>query len=165
MAANDSKVNRPRSSTSRSSAVTSASSAPSVARSPIPYSPSFSANTPTAVSRGVNPSRARVADSSASSPRSWSNAGSVSRVPPWRRPPVSASSRSACSRSASERVIRPRSSETTDFSDYRAVNGIKVAHKHVSKGTGAQARSTLLEIKNVEIDPKVDPKAFEKPTP
>ncbi|MFN0247561.1 MAG: insulinase family protein [Kofleriaceae bacterium] len=55
------------------------------------------------------------------------------------------------------------SSESTDFSDYRTVGGIKVAHKHASKGTGAQARSTDLEIKAVEFDPKFDPKLFEKP--
>jgi zinc protease len=57
------------------------------------------------------------------------------------------------------------SSESTDFSDYRAVGGIKVAHKHTSKGTGAQARSTELEIKAVEFDPKVDPSTFVKPAP
>lgn len=57
----------------------------------------------------------------------------------------------------------PGSSETDDFADYRAVSGIKIAHKRKSRGTGQQARSTDLELKSVEIDPKVDAKAFAKP--
>lgn len=57
------------------------------------------------------------------------------------------------------------SSETDDFSDYRTVSGIKIAHKRKSRGTGEQARSTDLELKSVEIDPKIDPKIFEKPSP
>lgn len=55
------------------------------------------------------------------------------------------------------------SSETTDLSDYRVVGGIKVAHKQKSKGTGAQARATEIEIKSFEFDPKIDPKVWEKP--
>ncbi len=55
------------------------------------------------------------------------------------------------------------SSETDDFSDYRVVSGIKIAHKRKSRGTGQQTRATDLELKSVEIDPKVDMKIFEKP--
>ena len=57
------------------------------------------------------------------------------------------------------------SSETDDFTDYRAVNGIKIAHKRKSRGTGQQARATDLELKSVEIDPKTDEKTFAMPTP
>jgi zinc protease len=53
--------------------------------------------------------------------------------------------------------------ENDEFSDYKAVNGIKVAHKRVSTSTGAAARKTTLDFKTVEIDPTVDPKAFAKP--
>ncbi|HEU0035449.1 MAG TPA: insulinase family protein [Kofleriaceae bacterium] len=51
-------------------------------------------------------------------------------------------------------------SETDDFSDYKDVKGIKIAHKRNSTGGG---RATKLELKNVELDPKVDPKLFDKP--
>lgn len=55
------------------------------------------------------------------------------------------------------------SSETDDFSEYKDVNGLKIAFKRKSAGTGQGARSTDLVVKSVEIDPKVDPKVFEKP--
>ena len=50
--------------------------------------------------------------------------------------------------------------ETDDFSDYRDVGGIKFAHKRVTNGQG---RSTTLTLKNVEVDPAVDPSVFTKP--
>jgi len=50
--------------------------------------------------------------------------------------------------------------EADQFSDYRDVRGIKVAHKRHSVGGG---RETKLELKSVELDPKLDPKLFEKP--
>ncbi|MBL9016757.1 MAG: insulinase family protein, partial [Myxococcales bacterium] len=53
--------------------------------------------------------------------------------------------------------------ETDDFSDYKDVKGIKIAHKRKSAGTGNNARATDLVIKSVEIDPVIDPKVFEKP--
>ncbi|MGE0548656.1 MAG: insulinase family protein [Kofleriaceae bacterium] len=56
-------------------------------------------------------------------------------------------------------------SETDDYSDYKAVKGIKIAHKRKSVGTGAAGRTTELTLTNVEIDPKVDPKLFDKPPP
>jgi zinc protease len=55
------------------------------------------------------------------------------------------------------------SAETDEFSDYRAVNGIKIAHKRVSSATGQGARKTTLQLESVEIDPKIDPKVFAKP--
>jgi hypothetical protein len=55
------------------------------------------------------------------------------------------------------------STETDEFSDYRTVNGIKIAHKRVSSATGQGARKTTLQLKSVEIDPKIDPKVFAKP--
>ena len=54
-------------------------------------------------------------------------------------------------------------SETDDFSDYKAVGGIKVAHKRKSVGTGAAGRTTELTLKTVEIDGTIDPKLFDKP--
>lgn len=53
--------------------------------------------------------------------------------------------------------------ETDDFGDYRDVNGIKVAFKRKSGGTGPGARATDLVVKSVEIDPTVDAKIFDKP--
>lgn len=50
--------------------------------------------------------------------------------------------------------------ESDQFSDYRDVGGIKVAHKRHSLGGG---RETKLELKSVTFDPKLDPKLFEKP--
>ena len=51
--------------------------------------------------------------------------------------------------------------ETDEFADYKDVKGIKVAHKRNS--SGAEGRNTALELKAVELDPKVDPKLFDKP--
>ncbi|MGE3546138.1 MAG: insulinase family protein, partial [Kofleriaceae bacterium] len=56
-------------------------------------------------------------------------------------------------------------SETDDYSDYKSVNGIKIAHKRKSVGTGAAGRTTELVLTKVEINPKVDPKLFDKPPP
>jgi len=50
--------------------------------------------------------------------------------------------------------------QTDDFSDYKEVGGVKIAHRRNSTGGG---RSTKLELKTVELDPKFDPKAFAKP--
>jgi zinc protease len=50
--------------------------------------------------------------------------------------------------------------QVQDFSDYKVVNGIKIAHKHQSSGGG---RLTTLELKTVELDPKWEAKVFEKP--
>jgi predicted Zn-dependent peptidase len=50
--------------------------------------------------------------------------------------------------------------ETDDFSDYRDVGGIKIAHKRSTNGGG---RATTLQLKGVELDPKVDPTLFDKP--
>jgi predicted Zn-dependent peptidase len=51
-------------------------------------------------------------------------------------------------------------SQVEEFSDYKDVGGIKVAHKRKSTGQG---RVTQLDITKVEWDPKVDPKLFAKP--
>jgi hypothetical protein len=51
--------------------------------------------------------------------------------------------------------------EVDDFSDYKDVKGVKVAHKRSSSGG---PRSTKLEIKSVEFDPTLDPKLLVKPT-
>ncbi|HEU4728840.1 MAG TPA: insulinase family protein [Kofleriaceae bacterium] len=53
-----------------------------------------------------------------------------------------------------------RNAEDDDFSDYRDVGGLKIAHKRTSTGAG---RSTALELKSVEIDPKIDASVFAKP--
>jgi zinc protease len=50
--------------------------------------------------------------------------------------------------------------QVDNYKDYRDVNGLKVAFKRPSTGQ----ETTDLELKSVEIDPKVDPKLFEKPT-
>ena len=52
------------------------------------------------------------------------------------------------------------SAESDEFSDYRDVGGLKVAHKRTSAGAG---RSTTLDVKSVELDPKIDPTTFTKP--
>lgn len=52
------------------------------------------------------------------------------------------------------------STETDDFSDYRDASGLKVAYKRSTNGGG---RATTLEIKSVEVDPKVEPTLFDKP--
>ncbi|HEX4418882.1 MAG TPA: pitrilysin family protein [Kofleriaceae bacterium] len=53
-------------------------------------------------------------------------------------------------------------SESDDFADYRDVHGVKLAYKRTSTGDG---RSTTLEVKTIELDPKVDPALFAKPAP
>jgi predicted Zn-dependent peptidase len=50
--------------------------------------------------------------------------------------------------------------ETDDFADYRDASGLKVAYKRTSSGSG---RSTALELKTIELDPKIDPTVFAKP--
>jgi predicted Zn-dependent peptidase len=52
------------------------------------------------------------------------------------------------------------STETDDFADYRDASGLKVAYKRVTNGSG---RSTTLDIKSVELDPKIEPTLFDKP--
>jgi predicted Zn-dependent peptidase len=49
---------------------------------------------------------------------------------------------------------------TDDFADYRDIKGIKIAHKRNSMSGG---KATSLEIKEAEIDPKVDPALFTPP--
>jgi zinc protease len=51
-------------------------------------------------------------------------------------------------------------SQTEEFSEYKDVGGIKVAHKRRSTGQG---RVTELELTKVEWDPKVDAKIFAMP--
>lgn len=50
--------------------------------------------------------------------------------------------------------------QSEEFSDYKDVGGIKVAHKRSSRGQG---RVTELELSKLEWDPKIDPALFEKP--
>lgn len=50
--------------------------------------------------------------------------------------------------------------ETDDFSDYRDVQGVKIAYKRVSSTPG---RNTALTIDKVELDGKVAPDLFKKP--
>jgi zinc protease len=50
--------------------------------------------------------------------------------------------------------------ETDDFTDYRDASGLKVAYKRTTNGAG---RSTTLDIKSVELDPKIEPTLFAKP--
>jgi predicted Zn-dependent peptidase len=50
--------------------------------------------------------------------------------------------------------------ESDDFADYRDVGGVKLAHKRTSLSAG---RTTTLELKLAEIDPKIDPAVFAKP--
>ena len=50
--------------------------------------------------------------------------------------------------------------ENDDFSDYRDVGGLKIAYKRSTNGGG---RSTTLDLKAVDLDPKVDPTLFDKP--
>ena len=54
-----------------------------------------------------------------------------------------------------------KNSETDDLQDYRDVNGIKLAYKRMSAGQG---RSTSLDVKTLEVDPKVDDALFTKPS-
>lgn len=50
--------------------------------------------------------------------------------------------------------------ETDDFTNYKDVMGIKVAHKRTSQTAG---RNTTLTLDKVEFDSKIDPKLFAKP--
>jgi len=50
--------------------------------------------------------------------------------------------------------------EIDDFTDYKDVNGIKVAHKRTSQTAG---RNTTLTLDKVEFDSKIDPGLFKKP--
>jgi zinc protease len=52
-----------------------------------------------------------------------------------------------------------RSAQTDVFGDYKVVGGVKIAHQRHSTGD----RETKLVIKTVELDPKADPKLFDKP--
>ncbi len=49
-----------------------------------------------------------------------------------------------------------------DFTDYRDISGLKVAHKRVSTAGG---RITTVEMSKVSINPKIDPTIFKKPAP
>jgi zinc protease len=51
-------------------------------------------------------------------------------------------------------------SETDDFSDYKDVDGIKVAYKRIST---TQGRLTNYTLDKVELAPKIDPAVFKKP--
>ncbi len=51
-------------------------------------------------------------------------------------------------------------SNSDDYSDYRDIGGIKVAHKRLSAGGG---RSTDLLLSNVKINTTIDPKDFQRP--
>lgn len=50
--------------------------------------------------------------------------------------------------------------ESDDFTDYRDAGGLKVAYRRATSGVG---RATALELKSVELDPKLDPTLFDKP--
>ena len=50
--------------------------------------------------------------------------------------------------------------ETDDFTDYRDAAGLKVAYKRSTNGGG---RSTTLDLKGFELDPKIEPTLFDKP--
>jgi len=50
--------------------------------------------------------------------------------------------------------------ETDDFTNYKDIAGIKVAHKRTSSTAG---RNTTLELTKVEFDSKIDPALFKKP--
>jgi hypothetical protein len=52
-----------------------------------------------------------------------------------------------------------RNTQVDVFGDYKEVGGLKIAHKRDSSG----GRATKLEIKSIELDPKVDLKQFDKP--
>ena len=52
-----------------------------------------------------------------------------------------------------------RTTQVDELSDYRDVGGLKIAYKRHSTG----GRETTIELKTVELDPKVDPKLFDKP--
>ena len=47
-----------------------------------------------------------------------------------------------------------------DFENYKAVNGIMVAHTRTSTAPG---RTTKVKLTSIEFDPTIDPKVFTKP--
>ncbi len=49
----------------------------------------------------------------------------------------------------------------SELSDWRAADGITLPYKHENKQNGQQASTA--EFKKVELNPKIDPKMFEKP--
>jgi hypothetical protein len=49
-----------------------------------------------------------------------------------------------------------------DYSDYRPAEGLTLPFKRVTKDDGKPAAST--EVKEVKINPVIDPKTFTKPT-
>ena len=51
--------------------------------------------------------------------------------------------------------------EVDQFTNFKDVSGIKIAH---TRQSGGQGRETKLELKAVDLDPKFDAKLFEKPT-
>jgi hypothetical protein len=55
--------------------------------------------------------------------------------------------------------------ECDDFADYREVKGVRVAYKITSRITGSATddRTSIFEVKSVEIDPEVDSTIFDKP--
>jgi len=55
-----------------------------------------------------------------------------------------------------------RSSEVDDFADYRDVGGVKVAFKRT---TTVGPRVTVFDFAKIEIDPKIDPKVYDRPAP
>lgn len=50
--------------------------------------------------------------------------------------------------------------EIDEFTDYRDAGGLKVAYKRSTNGGG---RSTALDLKSVELEPKLEPTLFDKP--
>ena len=52
--------------------------------------------------------------------------------------------------------------QTTDYSDWRPVDGIAFSFKRTIKRNGEDAGS--VELSEVKVDPAVDPTAFDKPT-
>lgn len=50
--------------------------------------------------------------------------------------------------------------QSDDFADYREVEGVRVAYKNTRR-TGS--RTSMFEVKSIEIDPEVDSTVFDKP--
>jgi hypothetical protein len=49
-----------------------------------------------------------------------------------------------------------------DFTDYRPVAGLQIAHKRISTAGG---RTTTVDLSKVTVNPKIDPAIFKKPAP
>jgi hypothetical protein len=49
----------------------------------------------------------------------------------------------------------------TDFSDWRAADGLTMPYKHQNKQNGKETSNA--EIKKIEVNPTLDPKLFAKP--